>query len=65
MAMNLKLTGVNGFVNQAELDNMNDLMKTVNEMLLSRRAAGNDFLGWIDLPVNYDKEEVDAAVENQ
>ena len=57
MAMNLKLTGVNGFVNQAELDNMNDLMKTVNEMLLSRRAAGNDFLGWIDLPVNYDKEE--------
>ena len=57
MAMNLKLTGVNGFVNQAELANMNDLMKTVNEMLLSGKAAGNDFLGWLDLPVNYDKEE--------
>ena len=57
MAMELKLTGVNGFVNQAELDNMNDLMKTVNEMLLSGKAAGNDFLGWLDLPVNYDKEE--------
>ena len=35
MAMELKLTGVNGFVNQAELDNMKDLMKTVNEVLLS------------------------------
>ena len=25
--------------------------------LLSRTGAGNDFLGWIDLPINYDKEE--------
>ena len=57
MAMNLKLTGVNGFVNKAELDNMSDLMKTVNEVLLSRKGAGNDFLGWLDLPVDYDKEE--------
>ena len=57
MAMNLKLTGVNGFVNKAELDNMSEMMKTVNEMLLSGKYAGNDFLGWLDLPVNYDKEE--------
>ena len=27
------------------------------ELLLSRKGAGNDFLGWIDLPVDYDKEE--------
>ena len=27
------------------------------EVLLQRSGAGNDFLGWIDLPVNYDKEE--------
>ena len=27
------------------------------EVLVSRSGAGNDFLGWIDLPVNYDKEE--------
>ena len=27
------------------------------ELLLSREGAGNDFLGWIDLPVDYDKEE--------
>lgn len=24
---------------------------------MSRKGAGNDFLGWIDLPVDYDKEE--------
>ena len=57
MAMNLKVTGVNGFVNKAEMDNMSALMNTVNEVLLSGKGAGNDFLGWLDLPVNYDKEE--------
>ena len=29
------------------------------DLLLSRNGAGNDFLGWIDLPVEYDKEEFD------
>ncbi len=57
MAMNVKMTGVAGFVEQRELDNLIPLMDTVNEVLLSGKGPGNDFLGWIDLPVNYDKEE--------
>ena len=57
MAMNLKLTGLNGFVAPAEMENMSALVNTVNEVLLSGKGAGNDFLGWLDLPVNYDKEE--------
>ena len=57
MAMNLKLTGVKGFIAQHELDNMKALMNTVNAALLSGEGAGNDFLGWLDLPVNYDKDE--------
>ena len=48
MAMNVKLTGVAGFVQQQELDNMAPLMDTVNELLLSGKGAGNDFLGWIE-----------------
>ena len=27
------------------------------DLLVSKTGAGNDFLGWIDLPVAYDKEE--------
>ena len=27
------------------------------DTLVSRSGAGNDFTGWLDLPVNYDKEE--------
>ena len=35
--------------------------KAVNAMdtLMSKTGEGNDFLGWIDLPTNYDKEEFD------
>ncbi|MBR3763969.1 MAG: glucose-6-phosphate isomerase, partial [Clostridia bacterium] len=57
MAMNLKLTGLNGFVAPAELTNMAAMTKAANDVLLARTGAGNDFLGWLDLPVNYDKDE--------
>ena len=57
MAMELKTTGVAGYVEKRELDNMAPLMHTVNETLLAHTGAGNDFLGWLDLPVNYDREE--------
>ena len=57
MAMTLKTTGLKGFVQERELDNMAAMMDTVNEVLVSRKGAGNDFLGWLDLPVDYDKEE--------
>ena len=30
---------------------------TAKETLLSKEGAGNDYLGWIDLPVDYDKDE--------
>ncbi len=57
MAMKIKTTGVAGFVQQREMDNMIPLMDAANQALLNKTGAGNDFLGWLDLPVNYDKEE--------
>lgn len=46
-----------GFVNQEELDNFKDTVLFAKDTLVNRTGAGNDFLGWIDLPVDYDKEE--------
>lgn len=46
-----------GFVSAEELDNFKSTVMAAKETLLSRTGAGNDFLGWIDLPVDYDKEE--------
>ena len=47
------------FVQEHEMEYMSELTAQAKEKLLSRTGAGNDFLGWIDLPVDYDKEEFD------
>lgn len=57
MAMELKLTGLQGFVGEAELQNMAPQVEAAQTVLHSRSGAGNDFLGWLDLPENYDREE--------
>lgn len=45
------------FISQHEVKSMKKQALDAKDLLLSRTGAGNDFLGWIDLPVNYDKEE--------
>lgn len=47
------------FINDAELDMMERIAEDAKKTLLEKSGAGNDFLGWIDLPINYDKEEFD------
>ena len=45
------------FVQAHEVENMKKQVCSAKDLLVSRIGAGNDFLGWIDLPVDYDKEE--------
>ena len=45
------------FINENEVKYMEKLVADAKETLVSKTGAGNDFLGWIDLPVDYDKEE--------
>ena len=45
------------FVSENEVDLMKKITMDAKETLVSKTGAGNDFLGWIDLPVAYDKEE--------
>ncbi len=47
------------FFRQEELDNLKEQIKVVHDALHNKTGAGNDFLGWVDLPVDYDKEEFD------
>ena len=46
-----------GFISAEEVKNMKAGVECAKEVLTSRTGAGNDFLGWIDLPVDYDKDE--------
>lgn len=45
------------FIREHEVEYMGKLAADAKETLVSKSGAGNDFLGWIDLPVDYDKEE--------
>ena len=45
------------FFTPEELEAMKREAEKAKEILLSGSGAGNDYLGWINLPVDYDKEE--------
>ena len=45
------------FVRDDELSSMGAMVAAARDTLENKKGAGNDFLGWIDLPVDYDKEE--------
>lgn len=46
-----------GVIRAEEVAAMEKMVDAAKEVLVSRTGLGNDFLGWIDLPVDYDKEE--------
>lgn len=45
------------FFNENELENLAPFVETAHQLLHEKKGAGNEFLGWVDLPENYDKEE--------
>ena len=54
------------FFNKEELEMIAAQVSTAHNAMHSKSGAGSDFLGWVDLPVNYDKEEferIQAAAE--
>ncbi len=57
MAIKLDDRYLKDFVRDHELAGIAPAVKAAHDTLESRQGLGNDFLGWVDLPVNYDKEE--------
>ena len=45
------------FIRANEIESMAKLVADAKETLVSKTGEGTDFLGWIDLPVDYDKGE--------
>lgn len=56
-AISLDLSKVAPYLVEDEITYMEDMVKSAHDKLHNGTGAGNDFLGWIDLPVNYDKDE--------
>ena len=59
MAMAIKLNDkyLSSFIGTHEYANVQAQVNTADKMLRDKSGAGNAFLGWVDLPDNYDKEE--------
>ena len=57
MALKLNLSYAGEFACEEKLLSMKQEVEAAHEMLHQGTGAGSDYLGWIDLPVNYDKEE--------
>jgi len=57
--MSLKLNSkyVQKFINEDEMNGIKAQVETAAKVLHDRTGLGNDFLGWLDLPVDYDKDE--------
>lgn len=53
----LDFSGVLDFVSEDEIKALEPYIKTSHDLLHEKTGVGNDFLGWIDLPKNYDREE--------
>ena len=47
------------FIRAEEVQSMSRIVDAARKELVEKDGLGNDFLGWIDLPVDYDKEEFD------
>ncbi|MBE6072545.1 MAG: glucose-6-phosphate isomerase [Clostridium butyricum] len=56
-SISLDLSKVEPYLKANEITYMEEMVKSAHEKLHNGTGAGSDFLGWVDLPVNYDKEE--------
>ncbi len=55
--LNLDVSKAVSFVDKKALAKQQELAMKAYDTLVSKEGAGNDFLGWLDLPFDYDKEE--------
>ena len=57
MSIQVDLKHLNGFVQNEEMGGIAPQVKTAHHMLHNCTGMGNDYIGWLTLPTDYDKEE--------
>ncbi len=55
---------LNNQMNDKVIESYQKDVTRINKMIDEKTGPGNDFLGWVDWPVNYDKEEVERILED-
>lgn len=57
MSLQLNDFYIKKFIKDNELSEIEPLVEAVHKLIEDRKGAGSDFLGWVNLPANYDREE--------
>jgi glucose-6-phosphate isomerase len=57
MALRFDYSSALPFIQSTEVDYFSDFIQKAHGMLHEKTGAGSDYVGWVDLPLNYDKEE--------
>ncbi len=57
MSLKLNTNYSKDFISDADYKAIDSEIRASHKTLTEKTGAGNDFLGWVDLPENYDKEE--------
>jgi glucose-6-phosphate isomerase len=55
---------VSNVISEEEIAKYQSKVSTINKMIDEKTGAGNDYLGWVDWPVNYDKEELERLLKD-
>ena len=57
MALKFNTSYAKQFIRENDLIGLRSQVSAAHDLVNNRNGLGNDFLGWVDLPFNYDKEE--------
>ncbi|MGL4654508.1 MAG: glucose-6-phosphate isomerase [Sarcina sp.] len=55
--LSFDMTKASSFLSETEVSYLGEAIKSAHTKVHEGTGAGNDFLGWVELPTNYDKEE--------
>lgn len=61
--MSIKFDYSNALLRDEELMEIEHLVQAAHKVTHDKSGAGSDFLGWVDLPTNHDKEEFDRILK--
>ena len=57
MSVKVNQKYLRSFISEDEEENLRPYVEVAHNMVHNKKGPGNAFLGWVDLPLNYDKEE--------
>ena len=60
--LDLDISQTKPFFNEKEYESVKKDILAAHKLLRSKQGAGNDYIGWLDLPIEYDKKEVAQIV---